>query len=159
MWLIVGVHSAHFLSIILSSAPDSTTADVFISNGHFVSEESDGFEPLEGDFIVLFFLDGDRIDFSASCNSFGGHFEIQNGRLELGELSQTEMSCDEERMAQDEWLHEYFSDSPMIAESDERITLSNLETNLVFIERDGVWSMPCSYQAVLKSFPSLIPLL
>ena len=76
MWLIVEVHSADLLSISLSCALDSTTADVFISNGHYVPEESDGFEPLEGDSIDRSFFDCDRIDFSASCHSFGGHVEI-----------------------------------------------------------------------------------
>ena len=52
-----------------------------------------------------------RLDFrasdlgaSAGCNSMGGTYRIDNGRLVFEGGSMTEMACDEDRMKQDQWL-------------------------------------------------------
>ena len=109
-------------------------AAVSVPDGHYILEQSEGFEPIEGDTVYLSFLNGNTIGFSANCNSFEGPFEIQDGRLEVEELTRTDMGCDEDRAAQDDWLFEFFSGTPLISEAAERVTLSNSETNLVFIE-------------------------
>ena len=115
---------------------NDTALDVVASvpDGHYILEQSEGFDPIEGDTVYLSFLNGNTIDFSANCNSFEGPFEIQDGRLEIEELTRTDMGCDEERMAQDQWLLEFFSSSPLFSEVGEQLVLRNSDISLVFME-------------------------
>jgi len=60
-----------------------------------------------------------RLDFratdlgaSAGCNSIGGTYRIENGRLVFEGGAMTEMGCDQERHAQDDWLSELLASKP-----------------------------------------------
>lgn len=114
---------------------DTSSTDEFIPAGQFILQSSEGFQPLQGDDVYLSFLNGDTIDFSASCNSFGGPFEIVDGHLEVGELARTDMGCDQASMDQDDWLAEFFTTSPMVQEAEQGVLLSGGESSLTFVER------------------------
>jgi len=60
---------------------------------------------------LRFFEDG-RLSAQAGCNHIGGDGRIDGDRLVLGELSMTEMGCDEPRHSQDEWLADFLGAKP-----------------------------------------------
>lgn len=60
---------------------------------------------------LRFFADG-RLGAQAGCNHLGGDGRIDAGRLVLGDLSMTEMGCDEPRHSQDTWLAQFLGSEP-----------------------------------------------
>lgn len=48
-----------------------------------------------------------RVTASAGCNRLGGAAEITAERIDVGDLSMTEMGCDPALHAQDEWLADW----------------------------------------------------
>lgn len=55
-----------------------------------------------------------EIRFSAGCNSMGGSYRIEGTRLFVNDVFTTEMGCDAERHAQDEWLSQLLGSGPTI---------------------------------------------
>jgi heat shock protein HslJ len=95
----------------------------------FTSTELSGRELVDGSEIVLTFEDG-NISAVAGCNSMSGGYSIDEDELEVGELAQTMMACDEELMAQDDWLAAFLADGPTIQLEGDVLTLSDDGTTL-----------------------------
>ena len=71
-----------------------------------------------------------RIDFrdsdlsaSAGCNTLGGPFRADNGTLITDSLAMTEMGCDPDRAAQDQWLAQLLGSRPSIRLAGDELTL------------------------------------
>ncbi len=62
--------------------------------------------------IDLGFPEDGRLGAQAGCNMLGGSGRIDAGRLVLGDLSMTEMGCDEPRHSQDTWLADFLGSDP-----------------------------------------------
>jgi len=60
---------------------------------------------------------------SGGCNTLGGDYRIEGGRLVVDSLSTTEMGCDAARMAQDDWLSGLLGARPAIALVGDDLTL------------------------------------
>ena len=60
----------------------------------------------------------------AGCNSMGGDYRLDAGRLVVGTMFQTEMACDEPRMAQDEWLIRVLGSKPTLTVAGDQLTIA-----------------------------------
>lgn len=68
---------------------------------------------------------GSNLGASAGCNSIGGTFRIQDGRLIFEGASMTEMGCDPDRDAQDQWLITLLGSQPAIRLIGNDLTLTS----------------------------------
>ncbi len=84
--------------------------------------------------IRLRFDDGDRIGASAGCNSMGGEYRLDGGRLDVGALAMTEMGCDPERHEQDDFVASLLRSSPTISIADTELVLSTNGITVTFID-------------------------
>ena len=76
-------------------------------------------ELVEGTRIIVRFDEaGTGIGVSAGCNQIGGSIEFDGDRLVTSDLFMTEMGCDPERHAQDEFVIAVLSDRPTVAFDD-----------------------------------------
>jgi heat shock protein HslJ len=72
--------------------------------------------------IQLDFKDG-GLSGNAGCNQFGGEYRLENGRLVMGDISQTAMGCDQPRAAQDDWLLRVLRAKPALAQIGDQLTI------------------------------------
>jgi heat shock protein HslJ len=73
--------------------------------------------------IRLAFSDG-QIGASAGCNAIGGTYRVEDGVLVFEGGGMTEMGCDPERHAQDEWLSAFLGSRPSIVVAGNEVTLT-----------------------------------
>lgn len=73
-----------------------------------------------------------RLDFrdkdlgaSVGCNSIGGTYRIDDGRLVFTGGSMTEMGCDQDRAAQDTWLNALLSAGPTVRVNGDELILES----------------------------------
>jgi heat shock protein HslJ len=73
-----------------------------------------------------------RLDFratdlgaSAGCNSMGGTYRLDNGRLSFEGGAMTEMACDPDRMTQDTWLANLLASKPAVRLTGDELTLES----------------------------------
>lgn len=86
-----------------------------------------------------------RLDFrasdlgaSAGCNSIGGTYRIENGRLVFEGAAMTEMACDDDRMAQDDWLVALLGSRPVIRLAGDELTLESGSVVVRLLDRKVV---------------------
>ena len=90
--------------------------------------ESGADRPLvDGTQIRLSFIDG-QLGASAGCNTMGGAYRVEDGRLIVEGGGMTEMGCDEERHAQDDWLSGFLGSQPSLVQEGDKLTLTSGET-------------------------------
>lgn len=75
---------------------------------------------------------------SAGCNSIGGDYRIVSGLLIFEGVSMTEMACDPDRMAQDQWLVEFLGSKPGIRLAGDELTLDGGSTVVRLMDRKVV---------------------
>jgi heat shock protein HslJ len=88
----------------------------------------------EGSGTVRLTLEDGTIAFTASCNHFSGIATWDDGVLRASSIGGTEIGCDEERAAQDEWLVDFFSSGP-------ELTLDGTDLK-VGSGADAIWFVP-----------------
>ena len=115
---------------------------------------------------------GNNLGASAGCNSIGGTYRIEGGRLIFEGGAMTEMGCDDARHAQDDWLVELLGSKPTVRLTGNDLTLESGATvvslkdrtvvepdaNIVgptwtlvsIIQGDAVSSVPDGQSATLK---------
>jgi heat shock protein HslJ len=81
---------------------------------------------VDGTQIRLSFTNG-QLGASAGCNTMGGAYLVEDGRLIVEGGSMTEMGCDEERHAQDDWLFGFIGSQPSLAQEEGKLTLTSGE--------------------------------
>lgn len=75
---------------------------------------------------------------SAGCNSISGSYRIESGRLIFEGGGMTEMACDPDRMAQDEWLVERLGAKPAIRLTGDELALDDGSTIIRLMDRKVV---------------------
>jgi heat shock protein HslJ len=115
-------------------APGAWPADrTFYSTS--VTEDSKPRALVRGTRIELrFFADG-RLDALTGCNHLGGDGRIEGGRLLLGDLSMTEMACDQDRMDQDTWFSTFLGARPTWTLAGDELTLATERAKVVLLDR------------------------
>lgn len=101
-----------------------------------VTEDAEDRPLVAGTRIRLSFREDGSLGASAGCNSMGGQAEIRDGRLVLAGLSMTEMGCDPDRHAQDEWLAGFLTSRPRFHLDDSLLTLTGEETEIRLQDRE-----------------------
>jgi heat shock protein HslJ len=115
-----------------SSIPQSTLdGSEWLSTA--VTEDGADQPLVEGTQVHLSFVDG-QLAASAGCNSIGGAYRIDGGRLIFEGGAMTEMGCDEPRQAQDEWLFGFLGSRPAIAQNGDKLTLTSAPTVVAFLD-------------------------
>ena len=90
---------------------------------------------VDGTQIRLSFSDG-QLGASAGCNTMGGSYRITDGRLVFEGGGMTEMGCDDERHAQDDWLFGFLGSRPSVAQEGDTLTLSANGTVIALHDRE-----------------------
>jgi len=89
---------------------------------------------VDGTRIALDFRDG-NIGAAAGCNSMGGTYRIDDGVLVVGDLFTTEIGCDPERHAQDEFVAALLSSDPTIALEGDRLMIASADVEVELVDR------------------------
>lgn len=98
--------------------------------------EGDDARPLVVGTTITMRFDGDQLGASLGCNQLGALYQIDGDRLAVQEISMTEMGCDPERHAQDQWFAELLQSSPTVAVDGDRLVLAAGGTAVVLVDRD-----------------------
>ncbi len=75
---------------------------------------------------------------SAGCNTGGGDYTVEGGRLLVDAIAMTEMACDDDKMAQDDWLLALLGQHPAISLNGDRLTLRTANVTLELQDREIV---------------------
>ena len=103
------------LLVLVSTAIGCAASAPSLANRTFLSvgvTEGGAPRPLVGDTRIRLDFRATDLGASAGCNSMGGTYRIENGRLVFEGGSMTEMGCDAERAAQDQWLIALLASKP-----------------------------------------------
>jgi heat shock protein HslJ len=73
---------------------------------------------------------------SAGCNSMGGSYRIEGGRLLFEGGGMTDMGCDAPRHAQDEWLSTFLGSKPAVVLAGNDLTLAAGSTIIRLLDRE-----------------------
>ena len=85
--------------------------------------------------IRLSFADG-QLGASAGCNTIGGAYRVEDGRLAFDGGGMTEMGCDDARHAQDDWLVDVLAADPAITLTGSDLTLTAGEVVIRLTDRE-----------------------
>lgn len=77
----------------------------------------------------------DGLSASAGCNIMGGTYRIDGGKLVFEGGSMTEMACDPQRDAQDQWLITFLVSKPAVQLAGTDLTLDNGRTAIRLVDR------------------------
>lgn len=105
-----------------------------------ISENGEPRALVNGTRISLTFGDG-TLGASAGCNSMGAGYTLEgespvSGTLVVGEMSMTEMGCDEPRHAQDTWLMTFLRSSPRFTLDGDTLTLASDDVLMQLLDRE-----------------------
>jgi heat shock protein HslJ len=115
-----------------AATPSESTATV--EGRTFLSTGVTGIGLVPGTQVSLRFADG-NLSATGGCNSMGGTYAIQDGRLQTSEGFMTEMACDEARMAQDQWLAAFLDDVAVTLDGD-TLTLDDGTVRLTLLDKE-----------------------
>jgi heat shock protein HslJ len=100
-----------------------------------VTEDGADLPLAEGTRIRLRFADG-QLGASAGCNTMGGDYRIDGDTLVFEGGAMTEMGCDEQRHAQDDWLFGFLGSAPTVAQAEDKLTLTSGTTVIALQDRE-----------------------
>lgn len=123
------------LALTACTNPAAPTLDATEWLSISVTEDGADRPLVDGTRIRLTFADG-QLGASAGCNSMGGGYRIEDGRLLYEGGAMTEMGCDDQRHAQDDWLFGFLGSQPSIVQSDDKLTLTSNETVIALQDRE-----------------------
>lgn len=98
------------------SLPDRTFLSVAASDGGVAKTL------VAGTRITLAFQNG-SLSVSVGCNSMGGAYHLDGGRLVVDQMSTTDMGCEPDLMAQDTWLAAFLGSRPTVNLAGDELTL------------------------------------
>lgn len=114
------------------SAPPGPTAQT-LDGRTFLSTKVDGPALVAGTAIRLNFQNG-NVGVQAGCNSFGAPYRIDGSTLAVGPIVTTDMGCQPNLMAQDQWVAGLLSGAT-IALDGNTLTLSRNGIRVTFLDR------------------------
>jgi heat shock protein HslJ len=81
-------------------------------------------------------FDATSMSASAGCNTIGGTYRIEGGRLVVDAAGMTEMGCDQARHDQDDWLSTFLSSKPAVSLVGSDLTLDGGRTVVRLLSRE-----------------------
>lgn len=106
---------------------------VFVSQR--VTEDGEPRALVEGTRLQLRFEER-RVGAHAGCNSLGGSYTIEQGRLVVPDAAQTLIGCSPERHAQDEWYFDFLRSRPSIAVEGDTLVLEDEGTRIEYLDQE-----------------------
>lgn len=100
----------------------------------FLSTRVEGRVLVPGTQIRLSFERG-NVGGTAGCNSFGGRYRVDGGRLLVAEMHQTEMACDAPLMVQEEWVMRLLANGAAITLDGDTLVLAGDGVVLTLTDR------------------------
>ncbi len=101
----------------------------------FTATEVRGHDLVEGSTLTLAFEEN-GISAQAGCNTLNGGASWDGGTLEVQEpMASTLMACDEDLMAQDQWLASFLTSSPALEVDGDVLTLDDDTTRMTLAEQ------------------------
>jgi heat shock protein HslJ len=113
--------------------PVSLAGRTFLSTA--VSVGGKPFELIAGTRVQITFAEAD-ISASAGCNTIGGQYRVQDGRLAFTGGSMTEMGCPDGRDRQDSWLIGILGAHPSVSLGGDTLTLATTDTTITLLDRE-----------------------
>jgi heat shock protein HslJ len=104
-------------------------------SGTFLSTQVTGQTFVEGTRLTIVFDDG-NLAAVAGCNNLIGAYEISDGVLEVDQLAQTLMACEEDLQRQDEWISALLTSGPSVSLDGDVLTIAGDDVTVVFGERE-----------------------
>jgi heat shock protein HslJ len=86
--------------------------------------------------LSLSFSEGSRVAASAGCNTLGGRYAVEGGKLVISDGAQTEMACDEPIMKQEDWYSAFLLASPSIVVGGNTVVLESGSTRIEYLDRE-----------------------
>jgi heat shock protein HslJ len=117
-----------------SSSGSPAPSDRGLEGRTFLSTGAEGRALVAGSRVRLTLGDG-LIQASAGCNSMGGPYRIDGGRLMADQLATTEMACDPALMEQDRWLADLLNGATIGLDGD-TLTLTKGINRLTLLDRE-----------------------
>jgi heat shock protein HslJ len=90
---------------------------------------------VDGTQVRLAFADG-QITANAGCNTIGGTYRVEDGRLLFEGGGMTEMGCDPALHDQDEWVSEFLGSNPELGLDGSDLTLTSGGIVMAFVDRE-----------------------
>lgn len=100
----------------------------------FVTTSVTGHELVPDSEVVMTF-EGEQLSVQAGCNTMFGRYTLEQDTLQVPMMAQTQMACDEDLMAQDQWLIEFLEDGPQVGLADGTLTLTGSAAELELADR------------------------
>jgi heat shock protein HslJ len=134
-----GMHIARFLVSAFLLTACAADAGAQLDSREFVSTsvtEAGVERPLvPGTEIRVSFRDG-QLGASAGCNTIGGAYRLEGGRLAFDGGGMTEMGCDDERHEQDDWLVAFLGADPSVVLSGSDLALTSGDVVIELTDRE-----------------------
>ena len=118
-----------------SKQPLPATPSTSVKGRTFISTAVDGHRLVAGTHVQVTFTGDDGISVNAGCNTFGAGSRVVDARLVVEQLAGTEMGCDADRMAQDQWIAALLQSKPEIVTTTDGIRLTSGATTLTLRDR------------------------
>ncbi|WP_317496392.1 META domain-containing protein [Haloechinothrix sp. LS1_15] len=98
-----------------------------------VTRDGEPHELVPGTKIQLRFDHGE-VGAHAGCNQLTGQAELRDDRLVIPDIGGTMMACEDELMAQEEWVSEFLTSEPVMSLDGETLVLEGDDTTIEFVE-------------------------
>lgn len=131
--LVVGACSGSASPAPTGAAPSGSSPTNGVEGRTFLSTAVAGRVLVAGSRIRLTFRDG-QIGASAGCNSMGGPYRIEGGRLRAPQLATTDMGCDQALMVQDQWVADLLDGASLTLDGN-TLTLTRNGVAVTFLDR------------------------
>lgn len=127
-----------FILAVLALAASTTACtsgpSATLDGRTFLSTAVAGADLVPGSRIRLTFQDG-NLGASAGCNSMGGAYRLEGDRLVTGQMSMTEMACEEPLMQQDTWLAAFLGGATVRLNAD-TLVLTNGAVSVTLLDTE-----------------------
>ena len=117
----------------VGAPPAALDGRTFVSTA--VTQGGEPFELVPDTEIRLTFTDG-NLSASAGCNTIGGTYRLDGGTLVFEGGGMTEMGCDPERHAQDDWLSELLGSRPSLSLAGNELGITAGDTVISLVDRE-----------------------
>jgi heat shock protein HslJ len=110
-------------------------SDADLAGRTFTATAVQGHDLVEGSAVTLAFEEN-GISAQAGCNTLNGGASWDGGTLDVQEpMASTRMACEENLMAQDQWLASFLTSSPALEVDGDVLTLDDESTRMTLAEQ------------------------
>lgn len=130
------VAASLFLIVACSSPGAASPSPASLDGRTFLSTAITGAQLVPDTQVRLSFTDG-QLGANAGCNHLGGPYSIEGNQIVTGQMSTTEMGCDQPLMLQDQWLAAFLSGVSFALDGD-TLTLTKNGVSLTLQDKEVV---------------------